>query len=106
FVASAARGQLRAHDLRATFVTLNLAGGKSEAWIADRTGHRSSQMINRYRRAARTAADLQLGTLAPLVDAVPDLRSARSIGRDLAESGGARSTNGGASSSIAAITLE
>jgi integrase len=41
---------LRAHDLRATFVTLSLAQGKSEAWITDRTGHKSSQVIYRYKR--------------------------------------------------------
>jgi integrase len=38
---------IRLHDLRATFVTLALAAGKSETWVADRTGHRSSIMINR-----------------------------------------------------------
>src|SRR5690606_6644606 len=39
------RMQIRAHDLRASFVTVNLALGRSEAWITDRTGHKSSQMI-------------------------------------------------------------
>ena len=33
----------------ARFVTISLANGRTEAWIADRTGHRSSQMINAYR---------------------------------------------------------
>ncbi|MCL2776620.1 MAG: site-specific integrase [Polyangiaceae bacterium] len=54
FERSATRLPIRAHDLRATFVTVALATGKTEAWVADRTGHRSSQMINRYRRRART----------------------------------------------------
>jgi integrase len=36
---------LRAHDLRGSFVTLALANGRTEAWVTDRTGHRSSQMI-------------------------------------------------------------
>lgn len=67
------RGRLRAHDLRATFVTLALAQGRSEAWVADRTGHRSSQMINRYRRAARSASELGLGPLGPLDENMPDL---------------------------------
>jgi integrase len=66
FVRSAARRPIRAHDLRATFVTLALANGKTETWVMDRTGHRSSVMINTYRRAARTAAELGLGELAPL----------------------------------------
>jgi integrase len=68
------RRQLRAHDLRGTFVTLSLANGRSETWVADRTGHKSSLMINRYRRAARSATELGLGTLSPLDEAIPELR--------------------------------
>jgi integrase len=68
------REPIRAHDLRGTFVTLSLANGKSETWVADRTGHKSSVMINRYRRAARTAAELNLGALDPLDRAIPNLR--------------------------------
>jgi len=64
---------MRAHDLRGTFVTLALAIGKSEAWVADRTGHRSSDMINKYRRKARGAQELGLGWLAPLDQAIPEL---------------------------------
>jgi integrase len=41
--------------------TLSLANNRTEAWVADRTGHKSSAMINRYRRAARHAAELGLG---------------------------------------------
>lgn len=66
FERSPTRRPIRVHDLRATFVTLNLAAGRSETWVADRTGHRSSVMINAYRRAARHAAELGLGELAPL----------------------------------------
>lgn len=73
FEAGTNTGALRAHDLRGTFVTLNLADGKSESWIADRTGHQSSVMINRYRKAARTAAELNLGALDPLDRAIPHL---------------------------------
>ena len=43
------RSPIRIHDLRATFVTLALATGRTETWVADRTGHKSSAMINRYR---------------------------------------------------------
>jgi excisionase family DNA binding protein len=64
---------LRAHDLRASFVTINLAIGKNEAWITDRTGHRSSQMIYRYKRQARTHAELNLGGFTPLHQAIPEL---------------------------------
>jgi integrase len=73
------RQPLRAHDLRATFVTLALAGGKSEAWVTDRTGHRSSQMLARYKRAARSAAELALGDLKPLVEAIPELAAVRPV---------------------------
>jgi len=70
FEKSKSRMRIRVHDLRATFVTLSLANGRSETWVSDRTGHRSTLMIARYRRGARTAAELGLGELAPLVDAV------------------------------------
>jgi integrase len=39
FEQSGHRRPIRVHDLRATFVTLALAAGRSEAWVADRTGH-------------------------------------------------------------------
>lgn len=67
------RRRIWLHDLRATFVTISLANGKSETWVADRTGHKSSAMIQRYRRAARLVEELQLGELQPLVDAIPEL---------------------------------
>ncbi len=67
------RGMLRVHDLRGTFVTLSLANERSETWVADRTGHKSSIMINRYRRQARTAAELKIGMLTPLDQAVAGL---------------------------------
>jgi integrase len=69
------RRPIRVHDLRATFVTLALAAGRTETWVADRTGHKSSSMINTYRRAARTAEELDLGWLAPLDQAIPELRA-------------------------------
>jgi integrase len=66
--------KFRVHDLRGTFVTLSLANGKTETWVADRTGHTTSEMINRYRRAARSATELGLGALQPLDQAIPELR--------------------------------
>ena len=59
---------LRAHDLRATFVTVSLAEGKQETWIRDRTGHRTMGMIDRYRRTARQFVELKLGSLPDLVE--------------------------------------
>jgi integrase len=69
------RINMQAHDLRGTFVTIHLANGKSESWIADRTGHRSSDMIARYKRKARTFEELRVGELVPLNEAIPELRS-------------------------------
>lgn len=69
------RLMIRAHELRGTFVTLSLANERTEAWVQDRTGHTSSNMINLYRGTARTAAELGLGELLPLDVAIPELRS-------------------------------
>ena len=79
FERSKARRQVRVHDLRATFITIALANGKTETWIADRTGHKSSIMINRYRRAARTVEQLELGVLKPLDLAIPELAEHRIV---------------------------
>ncbi len=57
---------MRVHDLRGTFVTTALANGKSESWISDRTGHRSSAMINNHKRVARSFEELELGAPLPL----------------------------------------
>jgi integrase len=73
FVVSENRVRLRAHDLRATFVTLALANGKTEAWVMSRTGHRSSQMLQRYRRAVDLVTELGLGDLLPLHETIPEL---------------------------------
>lgn len=51
------RRPLRVHDLRATFVTLAMAAGRSEKWVKDRTGHKTSIMISRYDRRASSAAE-------------------------------------------------
>jgi len=68
FESSDTRIHMRAHDLRGTFVTLSLANGRSETWVADHTGHRSSTMINTYRRTARHAQGAgprRVASLAP-----------------------------------------
>lgn len=67
------RLRIRAHDLRATFVTLALANGKTEDWVMQRTGHSSSVMLARYRRDAKTAQELGLGWLHPLHELIPEL---------------------------------
>jgi len=75
FASTDERRQMRVHDLRGTFVTVSLANGRSESWISDRTGHKSSVMIRRYKRAARTFAELQTGELTPLNEALIELAS-------------------------------
>jgi hypothetical protein len=40
--------------LRATFITVALANNRTETWVMDRTGHESSAMLARHRRAARS----------------------------------------------------
>lgn len=70
FERSESRQPIRAHDLRATFITISLATGRTETWVSDRTGHTSSVMINRYRRRART---WKLGILDSLDKAIPEL---------------------------------
>jgi len=67
---------LRVHDLRGFFVTYALAGGRSETWVMDRTGHKSSTMVNRYRRVARTVAEAGLGSPVPLHMALPEFAAA------------------------------
>lgn len=58
------RQNIRLHDLRATFITLALANGKSEAWIRDRTGHTTSAMLVKYARPSRLVG--KMGELGPL----------------------------------------
>lgn len=67
------RQRFRARDLRATFVTIALATGKTETWISHRTGHDGHSVIERYRRKART---WNLGVLGPLYAVIPELAEA------------------------------
>ncbi len=70
---TAHRQPMRLHDLRATFVQVSLANGKSEAWVTSRTGHRSSQMLAAYTRRAREWSELGLGTLGDLDKLLPEV---------------------------------
>ncbi len=74
FERGANRIRLRAHDLRASFVTLALGPHeKTEAWVTTRTGHGSSQMVALYRRQANTAVELKLTWFHPLHEIIPEL---------------------------------
>jgi len=73
FITNEQRHQMRAHDLRATFITVKLANGWTETQVMDRTGHKSSEMVNAYRRTARSFQELQVGDFEPLNTAIPEL---------------------------------
>jgi integrase len=61
------RRPIRCHDLRATFVTVALASGWTEAQVKARTGHESDVMLARYKRRATNAVELGHGNwFAPL----------------------------------------
>lgn len=64
---------LRFHDLRATFVTWALRGGKGWGWITARTGHVTEAMMERYNRSAQVLSDLQYTPFPDLTNAVPEL---------------------------------
>ena len=66
------RMRFRAHDLRATFVTLSLANGKTDDWVRARTLH-AGECLRRYRRMAQSVAELNLGGLKSLYEAIPEL---------------------------------
>lgn len=60
------RRAIRLHDTRASFITTALAIGMTETWVMDRTGHHSSDMVNKYRRQMRHVKTLGLSWFAPL----------------------------------------
>ena len=50
--------RLRAHDMRAFFVTAAMHAGKDALWITDRTGHTSLGMLRTYERDVRRWREL------------------------------------------------
>lgn len=65
---------IRFHDCRSTFCTWARRAGKSDAWIAERTGHRlSGSMIDRYTRQAQTLGDLEYESFPDISRAIPEL---------------------------------
>jgi integrase len=73
FEAHEKRVKVRAHDLRATFVTISLAGGKTERWVMQRTQHTTSDMVTRYERAVHSAQEANMTSLHPMVECIPEL---------------------------------
>ncbi|MGH7439081.1 MAG: hypothetical protein ACRENE_25615, partial [Polyangiaceae bacterium] len=72
FQASRSRLRMRAHDLRATFITVSLASGRTWEWCQQRTGH-GDAMKQKYRRTSATWTAQRQGDLAPLHLAIPEL---------------------------------
>jgi integrase len=103
FERSATRQPIRAHDLRATFTTCALANGKTETWVADRTGHKSSTMIARYRRKARA---WDMGPLAPLNEAIPELATEGDCPILSGNASGVESASAASCSEVPSIVLE
>ena len=68
---------LRFHDFRSTFCTWARRAGKSDVWIAERTGHRlTGAMIDRYTRQAQTLEDLDYEPFPDISVAIPELAAA------------------------------
>lgn len=84
---------VRCHDLRALFVTTSLAQGRSETWIRDHTAHRTISMLDKYRRQARMFEELNLGPLAPLDTAIPEI--AERVGATSDEGANGKDRKGG-----------
>src|SRR5213075_1591234 len=61
-----------AHAFRHSFATRSLATGRSDDWVRQRTGHTSPELLT-YPEAARALEELELGDVAPLVTAIPEL---------------------------------
>jgi integrase len=102
FERSATRQPIRLHDLQATFVTVSLADGKTEQWVTDRTGHKSSQMIALYARQARTWNELALGPLGPLDELLPEMRGRKAGSGETGPTSGGRRGGRGATAGRAA----
>jgi integrase len=73
------RRRIRCHDLRATFVTVALASGWTEAQVKERSGHETDVMLARYKRRATNALELGHGNwFAPLDECLwPESRPSR-----------------------------
>ena len=71
-------------------MTIALANGKTEQWVTDRTGHKSSAMLAMYTRQARTWAEIGMGTLGALDLLLPEVTAAPLLGHAVRIKGGGR----------------
>ena len=68
--------RLRAHDMRAFFVTSSLIAGKDVMFITDRTGHTSLGMVRGYERDARRWRELGEAEPVAVDTAIPEFAAA------------------------------
>jgi integrase len=68
--------QLRAHDMRAFFVTAAMYAGRDALWITDRTGHTSLGMLRTYERDVRRWRELGEAPVN-VADAIPEVAATR-----------------------------
>jgi integrase len=66
------KGRFGTHCFRRSFATRNLAIGKPDDWVRQRTGHTTDELL-RYRQEARGLQELELGDVQPLDVAIPEL---------------------------------
>ena len=66
------------HAFRHSFTTRSLALGKTDDGVRQRTGHTSDELL-RYREAARSLDDLNMGDVEPLVSASPELAGVHAV---------------------------
>jgi integrase len=64
--------QLRAHDMRAFFITASMFEGRDMLWITDRSGHTSLSQLRRYQRDTRMWRELG-ETLVDVAAAIPEI---------------------------------
>jgi integrase len=64
--------RLRAHDMRAFFVTAAMYAGKDALWITDRTGHTSLGMLRTYERDVRRWRELGEAPV-DVAEAIPEV---------------------------------
>jgi hypothetical protein len=68
--------KLRAHDMRAFFITSGMFAGRDALWITDRSGHTTLSMLRTYERDVRRWRELG-ESLVDAAVAIPELAAAK-----------------------------
>jgi len=86
--------RLRAHDMRAFFVTAGLFAGRDALWLTDRSGHTTLGMLRTYERDVRRWRELGEAPV-DAATAIPELSGRRNGSVAAAGGGAGRSGNDG-----------